>query len=65
MCDRRLWDREICETDGGVYAPNSRLERKEVWWELGSVRGLSTGPWVVVGDFNTIRFPSKKTKIKP
>jgi len=44
----------------GVYAPNSTLEREEVWWELGAVRGLFTGPWVVVGDFNTVRFPSEK-----
>lgn len=44
----------------GVYAPNCTLEREEVWWELGAVRGLFTGPWVVVGDFNTVRFPSEK-----
>lgn len=44
----------------GVYAPNSREEREEVWWEVGSTRGLFDGPWVVCGDFNTARFPSEK-----
>ncbi|WMV13618.1 hypothetical protein MTR67_007003 [Solanum verrucosum] len=44
----------------GVYAPNSREEREEVWGELGAVRGLFNGPWVVAGDFNVVRFPSEK-----
>ncbi|KAG5599859.1 hypothetical protein H5410_031229 [Solanum commersonii] len=44
----------------GVYAPNNREEREEVWWELGAVRSLFNGPWVIAGDFNVIRFPSKK-----
>ncbi|KAG5594744.1 hypothetical protein H5410_035976 [Solanum commersonii] len=44
----------------GIYAPNNRVEREEVWWELGSARGLFDGPWVVCGDFNTVRFPSEK-----
>ena len=43
-----------------IYAPTSREERKEVLWEVGSARGLFDGPWVVCGDFNTARFPSKK-----
>ena len=29
-------------------------------WEVGSARGLFNGPWVVCGDFNTVRFPSEK-----
>uniref|UniRef100_M1BT70 Endonuclease/exonuclease/phosphatase domain-containing protein n=1 Tax=Solanum tuberosum TaxID=4113 RepID=M1BT70_SOLTU len=47
----------------GVYAPNDREEREEreeVWWELASVRGLFSGPSVVGGDFNIVRFPSEK-----
>ncbi|WMV43213.1 hypothetical protein MTR67_036598 [Solanum verrucosum] len=44
----------------GIYAPNNRVEREEVCWELGSARGLFDGPWVVCGDFNTVRFPSEK-----
>ncbi|WMV15422.1 hypothetical protein MTR67_008807 [Solanum verrucosum] len=44
----------------GIYAPNSREERKEVWWEVGSARGLFNGSWAVCGDFNTVRFPSEK-----
>lgn len=44
----------------GVYAPNDRYKREEVWWELAGVRGLFEGPWVVCGDFNTVRYPSEK-----
>lgn len=44
----------------GVYAPNSRIEREEVWWELGSVRGLFFRTLGGRGDFNTVRFPSEK-----
>nr|XP_016450704.1 PREDICTED: uncharacterized protein LOC107775483 [Nicotiana tabacum] len=43
-----------------IYAANDRVERKEVWWEIGAARGLFTGPWVVCGDFNTVRYPSEK-----
>lgn len=44
----------------GVYAPNCNKERQKVWWEIGAVRGLFTGPWVVGGDFNIVRFPFEK-----
>uniref|UniRef100_A0A0V0HCT0 Putative ovule protein n=1 Tax=Solanum chacoense TaxID=4108 RepID=A0A0V0HCT0_SOLCH len=44
----------------GVYAPNCNVERREVWDELGAVRGLMEGPWVVCGDFNVCRFPTGK-----
>lgn len=43
-----------------VYAPNDRVEREDVWWELAGARGLFKGPWVVCRDFNTVRFPSEK-----
>ncbi|WMV38105.1 hypothetical protein MTR67_031490 [Solanum verrucosum] len=44
----------------GVYAPNDRVEREETWWEIGAARGLIAGPWVLCGDFNTVRYPSEK-----
>ncbi|WMV11477.1 hypothetical protein MTR67_004862 [Solanum verrucosum] len=47
-----------------VYAPNSRDEREEVWGELGAVRSLFSGPWVVAGDFNVVRYPSEKKNCK-
>ncbi|KAG5575491.1 hypothetical protein H5410_055625 [Solanum commersonii] len=43
-----------------VYAPNDRAEKEETWWEQGAARGLFTGPWVLCGDFNTVRYPSEK-----
>ncbi|KAH0658710.1 hypothetical protein KY289_027458 [Solanum tuberosum] len=39
----------------GVYAPNDYMERRLVWEELGSVRGLFEGPWALCGDFNVSR----------
>jgi len=44
----------------GVYAPNSKVERRFVWEELADIRGLMDGPWAVCGDFNVCRFPSEK-----
>ncbi|KAG5622396.1 hypothetical protein H5410_007614 [Solanum commersonii] len=43
-----------------VYAPNCYKERRMVWDELGSVRGLIEGPWAVCGDFNVTRYISEK-----
>ncbi|CAN4078998.1 unnamed protein product [Withania somnifera] len=34
----------------GVYAKNCRLKRKYVWDEIGAIRSLFEGPWVVCGD---------------
>ncbi|XP_060178322.1 uncharacterized protein LOC132608294 [Lycium barbarum] len=44
----------------GVYAPNDRMEREETWGEIGATRSLIPGPWVLCGDFNTVRYPSEK-----
>ncbi|WMV39523.1 hypothetical protein MTR67_032908 [Solanum verrucosum] len=44
----------------GVYASNDRVEREETWWEVGAARGLFVGPWILCGDFNTVRYPSEK-----
>ncbi|XP_059284835.1 uncharacterized protein LOC132038130 [Lycium ferocissimum] len=44
----------------GVYAPNNCIERRLVWEEIGSVRGLMEGPWAVCGDFHATRFISEK-----
>jgi len=44
----------------GVYAPNCYVERRLVWEEIGSIRGLIEGPWEVCGDFNEARYVSEK-----
>lgn len=31
----------------GVYAPNCIIEREHVWGEVGAVRSLFEGPWIV------------------
>ncbi|KAG5607522.1 hypothetical protein H5410_029014 [Solanum commersonii] len=52
MGDKRIWE--------GESTPQMTVEREETWWELGAARGLFTGPWVLCGDFNTVRYPSEK-----
>jgi len=44
----------------GVYAPNCYVERRLVWEEIGSIRGLIEGPWAVCGDFKEARYVSEK-----
>lgn len=43
-----------------VYAPTCNAERQEVWWEIGAVRSLFIGPWVLGGDFNVAKYASEK-----
>lgn len=43
----------------GVYAPNNYVERGLVWEEIGSVRGLMEGPWILC-DFNVPIFILEK-----
>jgi len=43
-----------------VYAPNCYIERRSIWEEIGDVRGLFQGPWVVCGDYNVSRFVTEK-----
>lgn len=38
-----------------VYAPNTRVERKQLWDELVDLRGGVTAPLMVMGDFNEVR----------
>lgn len=46
----------------GIYAPNNRVEREQVWWEVGLARGFFDSPWVVCGDFNSQISLKKKKK---
>ncbi|PHT60041.1 hypothetical protein CQW23_02404 [Capsicum baccatum] len=43
-----------------VYAPNYYKERRMVWEEIGSIKGLFKGPWAVCKDFNVARYVSAK-----
>ncbi|XP_070020674.1 uncharacterized protein [Nicotiana sylvestris] len=43
-----------------VYGPHTNAERKELWHELGAVRGIWTEQWVVGGDFNVCRFENER-----
>ena len=52
----------FCWCFSRVYGPTMKTERKELWSELGAIRGIWNEPWCIVGDFNMIRFPSKRSK---
>ena len=43
----------------GVYGPSLRRDRKDLWEELGTIRGLWEEPWCVTCDFNLVRFPEE------
>ncbi|KAG5586475.1 hypothetical protein H5410_046909 [Solanum commersonii] len=49
LWDNRVWKGDIVET-----------ERRSVWEEMGAIRGIIEGPWVVCGDFNVVRFILEK-----
>lgn len=44
----------------GVYGPISTTNRDKFWLELKGLKSRWGGPWVIGGDFNVIRFVSKK-----
>lgn len=41
-----------------IYDSNNHQEREELWRDLLNL--LNPAPWVVLGDFNVIRFPTEK-----
>jgi hypothetical protein len=44
----------------GVYGPHIHQERAIMWEELAGVASWWGVPWVIGGDFNVVRFPSKR-----
>ena len=46
----------------GVYGPTLKRYREPFWEELGVIRGLWSDLWCIGGDFNVIRFPSKRSR---
>ena len=46
----------------GVYGPVLANLKEDPWEELGSVRGLWSGPWCIGGYFNASISPSESNK---
>ena len=46
----------------GVYGPVLANMKEYLWEELGSVRGLWSGPWCIGGDFNATISPTESNK---
>ncbi|XP_050290362.1 uncharacterized protein LOC126728608 [Quercus robur] len=45
----------------GVYGPNSVRDKRFLWEELVGLNSWWNVPWCVGGDFNVVRFPSKRS----
>lgn len=45
----------------GVYGPNAASRCYSFWEELYHVRSTWSGPWIIGGDFNVIRFGAGKS----
>ena len=41
----------------GIYGPTNDEYIREMWEDLGAIKGLWREPWCIRGDFNMIRFP--------
>ena len=44
----------------GVYGPNFDRDKRLLWEELFGLCSWWNVPWCVGGDFNVVRFPSKR-----
>ena len=45
-----------------VYGPVLANLKEHMWEELGSMRGVWSGPWCIRGDFNATISPSESNK---
>ncbi|XP_059623063.1 uncharacterized protein LOC132266226 [Cornus florida] len=43
-----------------VYAKNTAMERGQLWRDLEDVNQVIDGPWLLLGDWNIVRFNSEK-----
>ncbi|XP_022033004.1 uncharacterized protein LOC110934122 [Helianthus annuus] len=47
-----------------VYAPQNTVAKRQLWMELSDLITPSVSKWVVVGDFNAVRFQEERKKSK-
>ena len=43
----------------GLYGPLKGRDRRELWEELATVKGLWNEPWYIARDVNVVRFPGE------
>lgn len=43
-----------------VYGPQNPIEKRELWDRLLNVKGKFEGKWLLIGDFNEVRFPDDR-----
>ncbi|MQM00346.1 hypothetical protein Taro_033080 [Colocasia esculenta] len=47
-----------------VYGSNLAYERKMLWQDIGSLSTTISLPWLIVGDFNCVRYADEKIGVK-
>ena len=61
-CQFKNCEDGFCWCFSGIYGPIVKVEREELWSELGAIRGIWNESWCVEGDFNMIRFPYERSR---
>lgn len=47
-----------------VYGPQNGVEKRELWNKLLSLKDKFLGKWILIGDFNEVRFPEDRSNSK-
>ncbi|KAL4592069.1 hypothetical protein LXL04_005050 [Taraxacum kok-saghyz] len=47
-------------TIANVYGPQSRQDKKKIWFELLEIKRNTPGIWIALGDFNAVRYANER-----
>jgi len=60
-CKVRIIVSQVCFVATCVYGHNERVHRYALWEDLViDAQGIGASPWVLMGDFNIVRFPDER-----
>ncbi|KAH7845388.1 hypothetical protein Vadar_001417 [Vaccinium darrowii] len=58
-CEVSILNSDVTFLASFVYGANYYMDRHELWNSLNNIK--SPNPWIVLGDFNSVRFPQEKS----